>query len=93
MDLIRDHEDERHPGLLQRLFDLRGVEKPDRDVDGLAVPAPPVDMNFAGVHDRSQPYPQRRLRGLRVVLGEQGCQQRYKAVEQNRLGHIVMWPD
>ncbi|HEY1819189.1 MAG TPA: hypothetical protein VGG83_04625 [Trebonia sp.] len=93
VDVIGNHEDKRRLGLFQGPLHGRRVEQPDRDIDGLAVAALRVQVNLAGVHDRPQPQPQRWLRGLRVVLGEHGCQQRYQSLKQDRLGYGVMRPD
>jgi hypothetical protein len=90
VDLIGDHQDQRRRCLFERSLDRPGVEKPDGDVNGLAVPAPAVRVNFARVHDRAQPYPQGRLL---VVFDEQRRQQRYQPVEQDRLGYLVVRPD
>src|SRR4029077_1168437 len=93
VDLLRDHQHERRLHLLQRPLDRRGVEKPDRDIDGFAVKALTIDMNFACMYHRAQPYLQRRVSDVRVVFDQKRRQLGYQVTEQDSLGHIIMWPD
>jgi hypothetical protein len=93
MDLIRDHQDERSRRAAQCLLDRRGIEEADRDVDGLAVGAPLIQVDLARVHHRTQPDAQGRLRHLRVVFLNQGGEHRDKPVKQHGLRHLVMRPD
>jgi hypothetical protein len=92
VDIPGDDQDQRVGQLPERPFHRSGVEQAERDVQCLAEAPVRVVVHFPGVHHDAHPQLPLRLavpRQAGVVLGEELVENRDRAVQQNRLGHLV----
>ena len=92
VDIPRDNQDQRIGKLPERPFHRGRVEQAERDIQRLAEAAVGVVVHFPGVHYDAHPQLPLRLavpRQAGVVLGEELVENGDRAVQQDRLGHLV----
>jgi hypothetical protein len=92
VDIPRDNQDQRIDDLPECSFDRGGVEQAERDIQRLAEAPVGVVVHFPGMHYDAHPQLPLRLavaRQARVVLAEELAEGGNRAIEQDRLRHLV----